>query len=87
MIANVGPTGDHGGEAGLELVAVQEAVAVSIEAAKHLLDGRRQLCRHQGQHQWYAAQNLSSGTEHGMQDSYSACCLGGDTQSIQTPEG
>jgi hypothetical protein len=32
--------GDHGGEAGLELVAVQKAVAISIEAVKHLLDGR-----------------------------------------------
>ena len=50
MIANVGPTGDHGGEAGLELVAVQEAVAVSIEAAKHLLDGRGELRIHSGGH-------------------------------------
>jgi hypothetical protein len=34
---------DHGGEAGLELIAVQEAVAVGVEAVEHLLDGRSQL--------------------------------------------
>ncbi len=38
MIGNVGARVDHGGEAGLELVAVQEAVAVGVEAAKHLVD-------------------------------------------------
>ena len=37
---------DHGGKAGLELVAVQKAVAISIKAVKHLLDGRGQLSQH-----------------------------------------
>ncbi len=31
---------DHGGEAGLELVAVQETVAVMIKNVKYILDGR-----------------------------------------------
>ena len=46
MIRSVGARADHGGEAGLELAAVKEPVAVSIEASKDLLDGCRQLCRH-----------------------------------------
>jgi hypothetical protein len=34
---------DHGGKAGLELGAVQKAVAISIEASKHQRDRRGQL--------------------------------------------
>ncbi len=50
VIGNALAKADHGGEAGLELVTVQEAVAVGVEAAKHLLDGRSELRIHSGGH-------------------------------------